>query len=433
MLSCEIIESKPILLGMSLERPFPLGFGTLERLPRILFKLTAVTEGKSVSGIGEASIDFPFSTYDAWDIYWALSNLALQGQAVNREGILTDRKYRDEILAQFPAAFTALNMALDDIHGKIEEKSILDVYHQERESGIALASISFQNKTDLLVAEVKKRYRYGFVPKPKVGRGVENDIETVKSVAKVSNEKKIPFVLDFNAQYEPDEFRILIQILKSLNIDLSNLLFIEQPTTENSSILGLAHAKAVLEECDYQVPVIADESFVTVEDAIRCASAGICLNFKIHKIGGIYHAKEIEKAIFGMTSGKVRNMVGGTFPTAIGRVYDQQAAAILETTSLPSDGWGPSTEWFTDEKHLIREEFQFDKKSRQFKPFRGHGLGITPDWSKINSFTISNPREEYAKIRSGGTGDVIRVDLKPGQSYSVVYKNRTGREPNWNI
>jgi len=187
MASCEIIETKPILLGIKLERPFPLGFGSLEHLPRVLYTISALDEKGIVSGIGEASIDFPFSTYDAWDIFWALSQLELTGRSVeNRGAILQDSKIRKNLLEQFPAAFTALNMALDDVWGKCRGKSVLDIYGQKRGGGRALASIAFQNKTSLLIGKIEDKFRHGFIPKPKVGKDRDEDLATIKAVASLS-------------------------------------------------------------------------------------------------------------------------------------------------------------------------------------------------------------------------------------------------------
>lgn len=434
MTSCEIIETRPLLLGIKLERPFNLGFGSLEYLPRVLYTISALDEKKIVSGIGEASIDFPFSTYDAWDIFWALSQLELTGRNIgDRETILQDLKIRKDLLEQFPAAFTALNMALDDAWGKSREKSVLDIYGQKRKRGHALASIAFQNETSLLVEKIEDKFRHGFIPKPKVGRGKEEDLTTIKAVALLSKNRNIPFVLDFNAQYKPEEFRGLVKSLKSLGLDLSSLIFVEQPTDEESGIEGLIYAQNSLKEYDYNTSVVADESFVTLASAVKCAKAGISLNFKLHKIGGLYYAHEIEKAILSSTKVNYENMVGGTFPTAIGRAYDQQAAATLETTTLPSDGWEPSTDWFQDEKHLIEEKFRFDQNTSTFAPIRGKGLGIHPDWSKIGNYTINNPREEYLNIRRGRNGKILRIDLKSGQTYPKKYEERTGRKPDWNL
>jgi len=324
-------------------------------------------------------------------------------------------------------------MALDDIWGKFREIPILDMYGQKRRGGQALASIAFQNETSLLVESIENNFRCGFIPKPKVGKGKEEDLVTIREIALLCKERRIPFVLDFNAQYEPEEFRELVRGLNQLGIDLSYLIFIEQPTNEKSGVNGLVFAKDSLSEYGFNIPIVADESFVTLDNAIECTRKGISLNFKIHKIGGLYHAHEIERTILSLGHKEYKNMVGGTFPTAIGRVYDQQAAATLETTTLPGDGWEPSTDWFRDEKHLIDDEFIFDQTTKNFLPIKGHGLGIHPNWSKIENYKIPNPKEEYLKIRNGENGGALKISLKEGQIYPRVYKERTGRDPDWNL
>jgi L-alanine-DL-glutamate epimerase-like enolase superfamily enzyme len=434
----EIIETRPMMLGINLDRPFPLGFGSLQQLPRVLFEVKAILDGKVVSGIGEASIDFPFSSYDAWDIFQALEQVDLLGRDLGnsdtREAILNDPNIKQNLLDQFPAAFTAVNMAIDDLHGKTHGQSVTKIYGgAERESGKALASISYQNEIALLIAEFDGQLERGFVPKPKVGQGLEQDFATIKVVAKVAEDRETFFVLDFNAQYSPEEFAKLVRSLGHAKVDLSRLLVVEQPTDVESGIKGLIYAKDALRVSGYMNNVMADESFVTLNDAEDCAKAGISLNFKIHKVGGLYQAKKVEAMLAEGQYIYMENLVGGTFPTAIGRVYDQQSAAVLKTTSLPGDGWEPSTDWFTREKHLIKQDFNFDSQTRRFTPVEGPGLGIDPDWEKINRFVVPNPRNEYRKIRNGQSGDRISITLKPGQNYGDVYKTKSGRNPDWNL
>lgn len=434
MSKSEIVETRTVFLGIPLEKPFPLGFGTLQYLPRVLYQVSALDRDKIVTGIGEASIDFPFTTYDSYDVYWALSQLELMGKEVgDREKILTDPGIRQKLLSDFPAAFTALNMAIDDLYGKVAGISVLDLYGQKRESGKALASISFQNETALLIAEISGKFEQGFIPKPKVGRGISEDLVTISAVSSFCTEKRIPFVLDFNAHYYPEEFEKLIRLLKVNGVDLYQLLFIEQPTIEEAGIDGLVFSRRVLTEINPSTIVMADESFVTMENAIECSRKGIALNFKLHKVGGLFYAREIEKAILKQNGQLSLGMVGGTFPTAIGRTYDQQGAATLETTSLPGDGWEPATDWFKGKKHLIKEEFPFDPYKKEFIPIRGMGIGVEPDWSKIEIHKIDYPKEEYHKIRSDQNGEHIHIELNPGQSYSSSYKKRTGRDPGWNL
>lgn len=430
-----IIESKAHLLGIELEKPFPLGFGTLSHLPRVLFQIRAIENGQTVEGIGEASIDFPFSHYDAFDIYHALSQLKLEDQDLNdRERLLCSEELRNSLLFKTPAAFTALNMALDDALGKTQGKNLMDFYGRRRSSARALASIGFQENALLVVNETQERFRQGYIPKPKVGKGLEDDLRTLTALDQSANRDNFTYVLDFNAQYSVEEIERLLLQLRQKGILLNQALFIEQPTREEDGIEGLVSFKQLFSQImGRDITVIADESFVTLDDAIACAQGGIDLNFKIHKVGGLYYAREIEKKLLRLSLLPKNSMVGGTFPTAIGRVYDQQSASVLESTNMPGDGLEPSTDWFTGEKHLVNEEFEQPSSDGRFAPKTGAGLGATPNWEHISQFVIDDPVEEYRQIRTGKPGKKIDVQLKPGQKYGTIYEEKSGKKPDWNL
>jgi L-alanine-DL-glutamate epimerase-like enolase superfamily enzyme len=431
----QIIETQAHMLGIELEKPFPLGFGTLSHLPRVLFQIRALDGERVVDGIGEASIDFPFSHYDAFDIYHALSELQLEGLELNdREKILSSQDKRTPLLEDTPAAFTALNMALDDVCGKSEGINLMDFYGRRRHSAQALASISFQDNALLVIKESQERYRQGYIPKPKVGKGFEEDLRTISFLDQSAQESNFVYVLDFNAQYSFEDAEKLLKELRSRNCSLNNALFIEQPTREEDGIQALIAFRTVFNEVmGRKVTVIADESFVTLDDAIACVQGGIDLNFKIHKIGGLFYAREIEQRLLSLSLNSSNSMVGGTFPTAIGRTYDQQCGSVLVSTNMPGDGMEPSTDWFTDNKHIILENFEQKDSKGCFVPKTGTGLGISPDWAKINQFIIDDPREEYRQIRNGKPGKKIEVQLKPGQEYSTIYEAKSGKKPDWNL
>lgn len=430
-----IIETKAHLLGIELEKPFPLGFGTLSHLPRVLFQITALENGQTIEGIGEASIDFPFSHYDAFDIYHALSQLNLEDHELNdREKLLNSPQLQSSLLFETPAAFTALNMAIDDALGQVEGKNLMDFYGRRRSSAQALASIAFQENALLVVKETRERFRQGYVPKPKVGKGLVEDLRTLVALDESARNEGFVYVLDFNAQYSVEEIEQLLIRLRQEGVLLNQTLFIEQPTREEDGIAALIAFKQLFSQImGRDVTVIADESFVTLDDAIACAKGGIDLNFKIHKVGGLYYAREIEKELFRLSLLPKNSMVGGTFPTAIGRVYDQQSASVLESTNMPGDGLEPSTDWFSGKKHLVNEDFEQPNSQGEFSPKTGPGLGVTPNWEHISEFVIENPVDEYRRIRAGKPGKRIEVQLKPGQSYGTVYEAKTGKKPDWNL
>ncbi|NTW62111.1 mandelate racemase/muconate lactonizing enzyme family protein [Candidatus Saccharibacteria bacterium] len=430
-----ITETQAILIGIELEKPFPLGFGTLSHLPRVLFRITAADGGKKFEGVGEASIDFPFSHYDAFDVYYALSKLHLADSDYNsRDQILESDEIRSLLLVNLPAAFTALNMALDDVFGKIESKNVMEYYGKRRDYAQALSSISFQKSTADSIKEAHAIANRGFVPKIKVGQGVEKDFDTLVAIDHEVENTGMQYAMDFNAQYTLDEAKSLLLMLRQNNVLLKRAIFLEQPTREELGISALVDFKQMFKDImGYQAVIIADESFVTLDDAITCAQNGLSLNYKIHKIGGLLIACEIEAKLNDLGLLPLNSMVGGTFPTAIGRVYDQQSACVLEGVGVPSDGLEPSTNWFKGIKHLVKEDFKEPNTKGYFIPMTGSGLGVTPDWEKIRSFVIDDPVEEYKRIRNGLPGKSIKIQLKPGQKYATIYREKTGKDPDWNL
>jgi L-alanine-DL-glutamate epimerase-like enolase superfamily enzyme len=419
----QILESEVWMVGVDLPHPFKLAFGTLNTLPRVFLILTI--EGLQQKSIGEASIDFPFSKYDAWDVYNALASTELGGiNANDREVVLKSEKYRE--LLEFPAAFAALNMALDDAFGRLHHRSIPQLYGVARKEGKPLESIPFLEGVQFINAlnSVMSRRR---IPKIKGGRGINEDVAQLRIVGDLG----IPFAVDFNNVYSVEKFEELVKEIGRTPGALNGALFFEQPTHAESGIQGLSEAKRILHSIETinPVPIMADESFTTLEDALECSKYGIILNYKIQKIGGIAIALEIENQINSVSTSS--SMIGGTFPTALGRVWDQQALCVLQTTTLPSDGWQPSTDWFTQDKHFIDE--QFSEANGQAQAFLGEGLGVTVRWDLLEKHKISNPASEYQAIRHNLSGKHLSIQLNSDKSYSSLYQRLSGRSPDWNL
>lgn len=425
-----IIRTEVSLLGIDLPRPFPLGFGTLNTLPRVIYIIDVEQGDCFVRGVGEASIDFPFTDYDAWDVYSALSTLDLKGRNIaDREELLADITIRTQLLTGFPAAFAAFNMALDDAFGRVFGLSVIDLYGQKREAGSIVVSLPFFEKERDLLLAMDDNHRKGVVVKPKVGQGFDNDLLFLLAMGRHLRTGPLQIILDFNATYSLDGFLQLLEALNDHGFPWETVMFIEQPTHKDAGIGALIEVRRWLESEGIYIGVMADESFVTLDDAIACTAGDILLNFKIHKIGGIWVAREIENAL-GSRLGPT--MVGGTFPTAIGRTWDQQAAAVLRSATLPSDGWQPSTDWFDGHRHLIREQFRRTEAGRAL-PFRREGLGVSVAWENLMPLVIPDPRHEYQRIRQGQSGERLQIVMKPGLSYKTVYEQRSGRAFDWNL
>lgn len=418
-----ITAAQPIMCSINLDVPFRLAFGELQSLPRVFYKVR-LSDG--TVGFGEASIDFPFSDYDMWDVFHVLQAVSIVGRDISeREDLLTDSDLRRKLLLHFPAAFAAFNMALDDAYGKSTGKSVLHMYDEPaRAGGLAMRSISFQETREQTAEAARLAHAQGLLPKIKAGIGLERDIENLCMMESIG----LSYAVDFNGAYNLQTARQVIEAVIS-RAGLRNALYIEQPTDSKHGVKSLAEIASVLQSNSGAI-VVADESFLTLEDALACASAGVGLNFKIQKIGGLYVAKEIEEELLRANL-QPRAMIGGTFPTAIGRAYDQQAACILQSAYLHSDGLLPSTDYFTGERHLIREEFKCQEG--RMSPQIGFGLGINVDETKVERFVVTNPRHEYSLIRSNKPGERIAIRLKPGQSYRELYEQKSARTWDWNL
>jgi L-alanine-DL-glutamate epimerase-like enolase superfamily enzyme len=426
-MSTKIIAHNIYLIALSLSNPFPLAFGTLYDLPRVLLTLEVVINGKRIVGIGEASIDFPFSHYDSWDIYYALNSIDYNCiNLEDRELILSGNKY-DNIrttLMEYPAAFCAFNMAIDDLYGKVNQISLSDLYGGTPRHGKILQSVATSSLKEL-ITNCREIYSAGRYPKIKLGLDVYKDIEKIRKFSKEFPNKY--FALDVNGGYGLREIGIFINKINIL-IDYKYLLFLEQPTLENLGIKGLVYSDKLLYGSAKKHKIAADESFVTHEDAQICNKNNIILNYKIQKLGGIFEAYNIESSL----GSKQPSFVGGTFPTAIGRAYDQQAFSILKSTSLPSDGLQPSSEWFSGKKHLIKEVFELDKNGQPIAT-KKPGIGITPNWNNIKNFVISNPKEVYYKVRMGIKNSNIKINLNDNVTYSDLYSKLNSKEADWNL
>ncbi|MFH1392410.1 MAG: enolase C-terminal domain-like protein [bacterium] len=423
-----IVKQEVFMVGIELPAPFSLAFGTLQVLPRVFVKLTARGRQGKFDAIGEASIDFPFSHYDAWDIFATLKDIDLAGACVSdREKLLLDLEQQG--LMEFPAAYAAMNMALDDAFGKFFEVNTVEIYGGSvRKQGRVLESLPFFPSKKLLLKRIDDVVAVGRLPKIKAGVNPSDDASYLLAVGRLSQQKGFNFAVDFNAAYSAENFTLLADQLADFQQCFQNALFLEQPTEYGLGVAGLKQAKIILQQRDLMVPIMADEVFVSAQDGIECNSQKILLNYKIQKLGGILKAIEIENIL---ENSIMPSMVGGTFPTAIGRVWDQQALCVLKSSSLPSDGWQPASDWFAGDKHFIHEAF---KIAGGFSyALSGHGLGCSVVWDRLEKYIIPDPHFEYAAIRHNLPGNILKARLNPNTSYPALYTRLSGRAPDWNL
>jgi L-alanine-DL-glutamate epimerase-like enolase superfamily enzyme len=441
----KILHQELIMVALKLTEPVKLAFLEFRCVPRVLFKLIGESGGETFEGIGEAAIDFPFVNYDLWDVYQCIANLSLCGRTFpnfSQESSHGDELDRSlvptlpplpltgaeiETCLAFPAALTAVSMACDDLAAKAFRMSLCRLPAGITSSPM-LTTIGFVD-VPILHERIEAALKIKAVPKIKLGESVERDVDRLLSLSEIGlcgAASKPCLAADFNAAYD---LREISMIVNSIGPEILNkFICLEQPLRVDAEPKSFRELSIFMKNThDWSGALVADESVVTSEDALRVVADGWSVNYKMQKIGGIRRGLEIQKKT-GFTPG----MVGGTFPTAIGRAYDIQAASILSVVTLPSDAWQPSTAWFSDTEHLIVEEFETDDSGRA-QMFPGFGLGVTPDWGKIESHAIADPNTEYFAIRSDRPAQYIDFGLRPGASYSQLYREKANRDPKWNL
>jgi len=259
------INAYPI--DLKLTTPFRIARGVQETSPNVIVEV--VHHG--YRGYGEASPteyygESPASVLACIDLF--------KGDLGDDPFALEDIMERlDHTIGLNPSAKAAVDMALYDLMGKILGVPLYKLL------GLNAAKTPFTSFTiglDSPAQMAKKAALAKDYPVLKVKLGTKHDIEIIKAIRDVSN---ATIRVDANAAWTPKEAIRTITALAPYNIE-----FFEQPVTSHD----LAGLKLVYE--NVPVPIIADESCVTVADIPKLAGCVDGINIKLMKCGGIRHA-----------------------------------------------------------------------------------------------------------------------------------------------
>ncbi|MEO6888291.1 MAG: dipeptide epimerase, partial [Ktedonobacteraceae bacterium] len=196
----------------------------------------------------------------------------------------------DHIIGLNPAAKAAIDMALYDIMGKMLG---VPVYKLLGLNPAHAAHTSFTLGIDTPANMAKKAQLARDYPILKVKVGTKNDIDVLKAIREVSD---ATIRVDANAGWTPKEAIKNINELAPYNIE-----FVEQPIPARD----LAGLKLIRD--NVALPIIADESCITVDDIPLVAECVDGINIKLMKCGGIRHAL---KMIHVARAHNLRVMIG---------------------------------------------------------------------------------------------------------------------------
>lgn len=256
-------------------KPFDLQLTTPFRISRHVQYtasnvLTQITH-EGVTGLGEAAPSEHYGEYRET----VLAALALLTNELGEDPFAIEEiiSHINHVIRLNPAAKAAIDMALYDLVGKLLN---VPVYKLLGLSAANTPLTSFTIGIDTPENMAKKALVAREYPILKIKVGTKNDIANLKAIREVSD---AVIRVDANTAWTPKEAVRKINKLAEFNLE-----FVEQPVAPHD----LAGLKYVREHVP--LPIITDESSITVEDIPRLADCTDGINIKLMKCGGLSHA-----------------------------------------------------------------------------------------------------------------------------------------------
>ncbi len=353
-------------LSMPLVTPFETSFGRETVRECIVVELNA----EGLTGYGEcvASREPGYNyetTGTAWHILKDFIAPLILGQDVKDAA---DFQTRVERIRGHHLAKAGAEMALWDLLGKRDGKSLKEMFGGTRDRVEVGVSIGIQESAETLVRTVASYLSQGYRRvKIKIKPGREVD----ETLAVRNAYPDLRLQVDANSAYTLESARVLKKI------DDLNLLLIEQPLFEDDI---WDHR---LLQAEFKTPICLDESVVSPRHARYALEMKACgiINIKPARVGGLSQAIAIHDHCRAQN---VPVWCGGMLETGIGRASNL-ALASLPGFILPGDISASDRYYHRD---ITNERFTLNDDSTITVP-TAPGLGVTINESALNDFSLA--------------------------------------------
>jgi L-alanine-DL-glutamate epimerase-like enolase superfamily enzyme len=273
------IEAWPAM--MKLNEPYTIAYETIEQTTNIFLRID--TE-KGLYGFGCAAPDIQITGETPESVLLSLKEIvdpAIKGSDPLRTAMLLERL--TPLLETQPSALAAVDMALHDILGKACGLPLWKLMGGFRDRIRTSVTIGILSEKDT-VSRSKEKIAQGFkCLKLKGGIDVESDIVRVLKVREAVG-REIELRFDANQGFSVEQALRFFNGTRKARLEL-----IEQPTPKGlPDLLGRVTDSV-------QIPIMADESLMTLRDAFRLARRDLVdmVNVKLMKVGGISVALQI--------------------------------------------------------------------------------------------------------------------------------------------
>jgi L-alanine-DL-glutamate epimerase-like enolase superfamily enzyme len=268
-------------VDLRLAEPYTIAYETVESATNVFFRLETTS---GIRGYGCAAPDQAVTGETPESVLAVLGDVAepiLKGaDPLRYVRILTALK---EPMGGHSSAMAAVDLALHDILGKVADLPLWRLLGGFRDRIRTSVTIGIQ-PVEETVRRAQEYTARGFRSlKVKGGRNVEEDVERVLRVREVVG-ATVEIRFDANQGYSYEEAVRFVEKTRGAKLEV-----LEQPTPAGEpGLLGQVTRSVHL-------PVMADESLLTLRDAFRIARRDLAdmVNIKLMKVGGINEALAI--------------------------------------------------------------------------------------------------------------------------------------------
>jgi L-alanine-DL-glutamate epimerase-like enolase superfamily enzyme len=266
---------------MRLGDPYTIAYETVERTTNVFVRLHT---SRGLTGLGCAAPDLPVTGETPASVLAVLEDVvhpAVRGSDPLRPALILDRLRKP--LAAHPSARAALDMALHDLMGRaagLPLYKMLGGFRSRIMTSITIGILPPAETVALARAHVAAGFR---ALKIKGGLDVDVDVARVIGVREAVG-PSIELRFDANQGYDVAQAKRLVDGTRGARLEL-----LEQPTPRGQpDMLGRVTSEV-------SIPVMADESLVSLRDAFRLARRNLAdmVNVKLMKVGGIADALQV--------------------------------------------------------------------------------------------------------------------------------------------
>ena len=279
-------------------------------------------------------------------------------------------------------AMAAVEMAMWDAQGRVSGQSLSSLWGGLFRQRVEVAAYLFGTSADKLQAAARRFLDSGYRSfKVKIGMDAASDLSNVEAVRRAVGNCELR--ADVNGAWTPGTARRTLEKLRPYDLQ-----YVEQPL-ELDDLQGHVELRRM-----QPVPVALDESAYTLADVgniVRASAADVIL-LDPHEIGGLWQT--IKAAAIAEAVGIPVTLHSG------GELGFSQSAYIHLAASIPNMSISIDSErdYLVDDVVVVPPVVE----GGSFAVPTGPGLGVDPDWAKIDHYTVDRIRGAYLDDKRPG-------------------------------